>query len=193
MTAGVGDTRAVQAESTTGPGGIEAIESDEWLVLRKRTYRSTDWVHMVLGIPIGILVLLLIGIGIVKGTLFAYSWWGEGLVYTGLLAWLWFTLTRAFNRRSVTITPEHVTSRDGPLWTPRRGLDVTLAEVEEVLAYVTKHRSPNFIAYRWYHVALAMKDGTRRIVFKKLENKEQAEFVASKIVEFLTRHEAATG
>lgn len=170
---------------TAGPDRIEVAETAEELVLRQRTYRSFDWVHFVLGIPVGVLVLLLIGIGIAKGTLFAYSWWGEGLVYVAVLGWLWFTLTRAFNRRNVTLTPQRITARNGPLPSLAGRLDVPVAQIAEIVAHGTKHMTGNLTTYRWYHVALETRDGARLAVFKKLADQEAANFVKARIEAFL--------
>lgn len=178
---------------TPGPDGIEVAESAGRLVLRQRTYRSFDWVHFVLGVPVGVLTLLLIGIGIVNLTLFAYSWWGESLFYLAVLAWLWFTLTRAFNRRTVTVTPERITSSNGPLRSLAAKLDVPVAQIEEVVAHGTKHMTGNLTTYRWHHVVLETKDGARLTVFKKLADKEAAKFVEAKIVAFLGGRGAGSG
>ena len=178
---------------TTGPDNIEFTETGERLVLRKRTYRSLDWAIFTMLVPGGLLVLILLGISIVKGTLFAYSWWGESLFYLAGLSTIWFYLTRAFNRRTITVTQQRITSKDGPLWSLAGKLDVLVAEIEEFITHGTKHITGDLTTYRWYHVALQKKDGARLTVFRKLADQEAATFVKAKIVSFLGGRGAGAG
>ena len=176
---------------TSGPDGIEFAETDEQLILRKRTYRSFDWAIIMMLIPGGLLVFILIGIGIVKGTLFAYNWWGEGLFYLAALACIWFYLTRAFNRRTITLTRERITSKDGPVFSLAGRLDVPVARIEEVVARGTRHMTADLVTYRWYHIELKMKDGEQLTMFRKLASEKAAKFVKAKIAAFLARAGAA--
>lgn len=172
---------------TSGPDGIEYAETDEQLILRKRTYRSLDWAIIMMLIPGGLLVFILIGISIAKGTLFAYSWWGEGLFYLASFACIWFYLTRAFNRRTVTITRERITSKDGPVFSLAGKLDVPVSRIEDVIARGTKHMTADLVTYRWHHIELRMKNGERLTVFRKLLDEKAAKFFKAKIEAIIAR------
>jgi len=176
-----------KAERTRGPDGIEALETPDRLVLCKRTYRSLDWGVIMLGFFVGLLVFLMLAIAVERGTLFSYSWWVEILVYGGGVCIVWYCLTRAFNTRTVTLTGQRLTARDGPVPSLARRLDLPVDDIAAFNAYGTKHMTAQLTSYRWHHVDAEMRDGRRMPVFRKLGTEEAAAFAAARIESFLQR------
>jgi len=160
------------------------------LILRKRTYRSLDWAFIMLCVPVGAIVLSLFGISLARGTLFKFSWWIEILVYGATVAWIWFSLTRAFNRRTITVTADRLISHNGPVPSFGGAIDVPLADVNEIETRGTKHMTSDLTTYRWYHVMLRRNGGGREAIFEKLSDERAAKFVKAKIDEFCRRESA---
>lgn len=177
-------TESNAMEFDQGPDGLEVAQTSERLILRKRTYRSLDWAFIMLCIPVTIAVFILFGIGVVEGTLFNFSWWGESLVYVATFAWFWFSLTRVFNRRTVTVTADQIQASDGPIWSSGGAFKVPLCDIEEVETLGSKHLTSDLTTYRWYRVYARKRDGLRLPIFKKLQSDQAAKFVKAKIDQF---------
>jgi hypothetical protein len=174
-----------------GPDGLEVAQTADRLILRKRTYRSLDWAFIMLCVPVGALVLSLFGIGLARGTLFKFSWWIETLVYGATVAWIWFSLTRAFNRRTITITSDRLLARNGPVPSLGGAIDMPLADIQEIETRGTKHMTSDLTTYRWYHVVLRGRGGGREAIFQKLADEKAAKFVKAKIDGFCRRESEA--
>ncbi|MEJ2122810.1 MAG: hypothetical protein P8Z76_19335 [Alphaproteobacteria bacterium] len=175
-----------------GPDGLEFAQTAERLILRKRTYRSLDWAFIMLCVPVSAMVLGLFGIGLARGTLFRFSWWIEPLIYGATVAWIWFSLTRAFNRRTITVTADRLLARNGPIPSLGGRLDLPLADLQEIETRGTKHMTSDLTTYRWYHVVLRRRSGGREAIFLKLADEKAAKFVKAKIDRFC-RREAEAG
>lgn len=166
----------------TGSGQMRSSVDDGTLTIRRRTYRSGDFVHVIFSAFAAMFAILFLVIAIANNTLF------DGfatLVVIGLLgAYAYFGATRLVNSRVVTVTTDRITAKDGPLPQIVRTVDSPIAAVEPIAVDSSKRWTfPVTTSYSVYKVATAAGPD----LFRRLRNGDEAGYVVDAIRAFIAQ------
>jgi hypothetical protein len=158
-----------------------------WTV--KRTYRPGDWAHYVLAVPGVAIGLIVLWAAVSNGTLSDSR--ATPVVIIGLLGYGWFTLTKKFNRRTVTLDAERLRIWDGPLLSFANRASVPIEEIGRIDTSVVRRLTmPPTQIVKTYRVEAR---GVRGPIVKKLQTAEEADAVRAGLVNTLERLRRSSG
>lgn len=163
------------------PGKMTSSIIGDTLTVERRSWRSGDVVHVVFSFLLLILGLLIAVIAIQNGTFF------DGAVTPVLvvasLGYGYFGLTRLVNRRTVTVTPDRLTARDGPLPLFVRTVNTDLESYGKVAARsAMRFTFPPTSRYRLYYVGGEIAPD----LFRRLPTEDEAKYAVARIRSFTT-------
>jgi len=161
------------------PGKMTSSVDNGVLTIRRRTYRSGDFVHVIFSFFATVFAVLFLIIAISNDTLF------DGLsvpiVIIVLAAYGYFGLTRLVNRRTVTVDIGRIRAKDGPVPQLIRTIDADVADVGQLSVESSKRWTfPPISTYRVYRVAT--EDGSD--LFRRLPTEDEAQYVVQKMRAF---------
>lgn len=158
------------------PQHLAVAEFDDALTIARRTYRSGDVVHLLMGGLATVFALIVVWIRVTHGTLTS----GSTLYVVGALAvYGYFAATKAFNRRTMTFDGVTLKVKDGPLWSPFRRVDER-AEYALPLSY--KKRT-SFTPMLTRDETWTVRTDGGFVVMSKLPFEEEAEFITISVNE----------
>jgi hypothetical protein len=152
------------------------------LTVERRSWRSGDWVHVLFSALLLVLGLVILATAIRNDTLL------EGLTTPALIlasiGYAYFGLTRIVNRRTVTVTAERVTAKDGPLPIFVRSVNTDLDAYGKVeLRSAMRFTFPPTSRYRLYYVSGEMAPD----LFRRLPTEDEARYAVARIRSITTK------
>ena len=162
-----------------GPGGTEVELEDGRLEIRRRTYRSGDFVHYWLCFFALLMALTLLWISIRAGTLF--RGWGLPAFLLAVFAWTWFCVTKMKNRRIVRVDSAELVRRDGPVASIARTVSVPRDRIGP--RRITE--SQTFTMPPTHTVTTYNVHAGDLMLFPRLLFREEAEFIVAELNAFL--------
>ena len=161
------------------PGKMESSVDDGVLTIRRRTYRSGDFVHVIFSVFAVFFAVMFLVIALANGTLL--DGLSAPIVIVVLLGYGYFGLTRIVNRRTVTATTNRITAKDGPLPQLVRFVDAELSEYGTVeVRSAMRFTFPPTSKYRLFYVGGEMAPD----LFRRLHSEEEAKYVVARVRAF---------
>ncbi|NJR62985.1 MAG: hypothetical protein HC769_31880 [Cyanobacteria bacterium CRU_2_1] len=164
--------------SSDGADAFEINRQGDILTLRRRTYRTSDWVWMGFNGLYNLLALLVGAIALLRGT-WVMMGFGINILLVLAAVWTWHSLTQLINYTTITLNPKSLSRRDTPLVSSAVSLRVPLYQIAEVKALMPSNPPLS------YHVCLVLTNGRQLILLKNLDRQEEATFLESQINRFL--------
>jgi hypothetical protein len=161
------------------PGKMTSSVDNGVLTLRRRTYRSGDFVHAIFSFFATVFAVLFLIIAISVGTLFDGP--SVPIVIIVLAAYGYFGLTRLLNSRTVTVDNGRIRAKDGPMPQLIRTIDADVADVGELSVESSKRWTfPPISTYSVYRVATEAGPD----LFRRLPTEDEARYVVAKVKAF---------
>ena len=164
------------------PGKMTSTVTTGGLTVERPTWRSGDWVHVLFSALLLVLGLVILATAIRNDTLF------DGVTTPALIlasvGYAYFGLTRIVNRRTVTVTTDRITAKDGPLPILVRSVNADLdaygkAKVRSAMRFTF----PPTSRYRLYYVGGEMAPD----LFRRLPTEDEAKYAVARIRSFTTK------
>ena len=169
------------AKGTTLAENTQIERCAHELVISRSTRRPGDLAHFVLapiGVALGGVVLF---VGLQRGTLF--DSWFTVVLLLAVGGYGWFALTRAVNRRTLTLGVGGLSVMDGPCPSLARRINAGVDEVGEIKARSSmRFTFPMISRYRVHHVEAS---GVEPPLFRSLADEAEATRIQAALVSFL--------
>lgn len=169
-------------------GMFQVAERHHTLMLRCRTYRSSDWVWMGFNSLYDAFALLVLGIALLRGTWTTLGL-GVGVIVVIGILWTWYSLTRLLNYTTIALSLTTLSRWDAPLFSPKFPIQLPLQQIATITANVAvqpKFKTP--FGSPEYQVCVVMMNGKRIPLLRHLEQWEEAIFVEETIEKFLSNY-----
>ncbi len=160
--------------------GISIDRNDDRLSIVIATHRSGDFVHYIFGSLATLFGITVFWIGLSNGTLFG-SWITIPLILAAL-GYGWFALTRAFNRRVLTVSAGVLSVGDKPLFSLASGFEMSAVEVGKIEIRRKRRWVPAIWWHTVYHVTTA---GAPDVLFAGISSEEDATRIRAALVAHL--------